>query len=167
MAKNDDLKQMRQQKKQQAAEKSAEQAKRAEERAAQQRAAAERAQIEAKKTEIRNEINMKNEEIRELNDKMKQYEQMKSSISQAVHKLESAKIKISYSKELLKTSYFSQTAERKINKYEDEIQEIDTLISRLNNTILPEINNEINSINTKIKDKEDRILLLEKKWYSL
>lgn len=127
----------------------------------------ERQRREQRKREIRGEIDRLNGEIGSLEDRKRQYQNMKNKINQALPKLRSAKQNVTSSNSGLKNAYSSQTAEKEIRKFQEKEQQINEIISNLNGSILPEIDRKINSLNNEIQNRRNRIGQLQGELNSL
>lgn len=129
-------------------------------------------QYDAKKEEesyqkaarIKNEIDAGKKTISDLEEKKKKYEQMKEETNELVGELKSARTNIRDSKTQLQTNYSSQDSknyEVYLEKFNTEDEKIQNIIRKLNNIILPGIEDNIDKIKKDIKNRQNIIYDLE------
>ena len=87
---------------------------------------------------------------------------MNKKIEEAITELKKSKQYLDTAHNELKKNYSSETASKKSIEFQNEITEITKLIKKLNDTILPESNRQINSIKSKLTNKNDEIQKLNK-----
>lgn len=103
-----------------------------------------------------------NKEVKNLNENKTKYKNMNKKIEEALIELKKAKQYLDTAHNELKKNYSSETASKKSVEFQNEINAINKLIKKLNDTILPESNRQINSINSKVTNKNDEIQKLNK-----
>ena len=122
---------------------------------------------EREKAEIRNQIETQNTEINNLKKSKIAYEIMKTKVNEALSKMESAKKSVVNSNEQLKNAYSSQEADKQNKKLQEITQEIDTIVGKLNNPILSEINKKISATNQEISSKQNIVSSLRNELNSI
>jgi len=108
---------------------------------------------------IKELVNQKNdieEKIDSLKYQKNKYVRIKEKVNLALPQLRAAKTSINSINTYIKQYYSGSELTKKTNSIESDQSTINTMISELNNLILPEINRKINSINSQINYQEER-----------
>jgi len=108
---------------------------------------------------IKELVNQKNdieEKIDSLKYQKNKYVRIKEKVNLALPQLRAAKTSINSINTYIKQYYSGKKLTKKTNSIESDQSTINTMISELNNLILPEINRKINSINSQINYQEER-----------
>ena len=109
-------------------------------------------------TEIQNNINGLNNQIRSLGNSRTNYQNMNNQINQAITELSTAYNYIVNARNQLSENYSSEVANKKVEELRVVADDINALISKLRDQILAESNRKITSIGNQIQGKQNEVL---------
>ena len=113
---------------------------------------------------IRTKINNTNDEIKKLKEDILKYKQMNKVIDNVVlAKLSSAKKSLKASYDQIRKGYSSTTADKKIQKLKDQMDEINTIANELKGKILSESEKQIRLLESKVRNNEQNLKTLNTK----
>mgnify|MGYP004598813833 CR=1 FL=1 len=123
----------------------------------QEEALRKQAEIAAHNTQIQGQINNLNMELTILQAKLRNYENMKLKLRQAVDHLKSAESSISKVSNGIKRNYQSTIANKKVEEVEKYKTDINTVIGRLQGVVIESASNKINKLNRQIDEVKSQI----------
>ena len=104
---------------------------------------------------IKAKIKKNSDEIKEMKKEIKKYKEMNQVIENVVlAKLASAKKSLKSSYDQIKKGYSSDTADKKVKKLKEEIDEVNLIVNQLKGKILSESNKQIRTLEIKKQNKE-------------
>lgn len=104
------------------------------------------------KADILRKIKLKNDEISKLEASKRKYEKMNEQLKEALAKLVAAKNDLDNTTKSLKKNYSSQEADKENKNIQNNAEEVNAIIKKIKEDILPESNNKIAIINGKINE---------------
>lgn len=119
------------------------------------------------KEQIQNEIYKANREVNNLKNSKIKYQNMNSKINEALKQLNNAKTYMSQAKADFDKNYYSDTAKKQSEKFQEVVDSINEIYNELNNNILPASKRKITSIDSNIYNKTNDIEQLKKELNSL
>lgn len=120
-----------------------------------------------KKSEVANMINKERYKVKELEASKRKYEKMNQKLREALSKLMTAKNNLDDTSKSLKKNYSSQEADKENKNIQGNAEEVNAIIKKIEEDILPESNNKITIINGKINEAKREINRLENQYDSM